>query len=647
MSHNLTEYRERLSQSFVALGDFFVQRPKAVRQVLAFLLVIHTALIGYSAAVHSPVWDEPAYLAAGISHWKSGTFDLYRVNPPLVRMVAALPVAAFGKADKWNGHYDKVATRQEFAVGADFVRVNGERSKWLVTVARWACIPFSWLGAYICFRWSHELYGPNAGICACALWCLSPNILAHGSLISTDLAAASLGAAASYLFWRWLKLPTWNRALRMGAVLGVAQLSKTTLILLYPLWPLLWCIYRASSPSKQTIHAWLMQASMLIMAEAVSIYILNAGYAFEGSMLPLRSYNFASQLLTSSSCRTDSVPEGGIKKTEAFRTNRFLTSFLGKLPVPLPKDYLIGIDLQQRDFEGGTFASYLGGQFSDHGWWYFYLYSIALKEPIGTLMLGCAVILYWLRGARRTAGWHDELALLFPTLFVLAVASSKSGFSHHMHYILFCFPFIYIWIGQVVSAKPVSSTVVPSLLWRRCDTRHSLLAVIVIPVLLMWSILSSLWSYPHSLSYFNEFVGGPNGGSAHLLYSNIDWGQDLYYLRRWIERHTEAKNQRPFYLAYLGSFSPTDMGLHQARSWPLDDPKSGTTASSKSLSSDLAPGYYAISVNLLMGVTLPPRGGDNLDGLVSGAAIDQMRKKLSCDRVGYTIVIYDVNSNQH
>lgn len=48
-----------------------------------------------------------------------------------------------------------------------------------------------------------------------------------------------------------------------------------------------------------------------------------------------------------------------------------------------------------------------------------------------------------------------------------------------------------------------------------------------------WIIASSLWIYPHSLSYFNESIGGPLNGPYHLLGSNTDWGQDLLYLKKW------------------------------------------------------------------------------------------------------------------
>jgi hypothetical protein len=49
-------------------------------------------------------------------------------------------------------------------------------------------------------------------------------------------------------------------------------------------------------------------------------------------------------------------------------------------------------------------------------------------------------------------------------------------------------------------------------------------------LLVGWLVASSLWIYPHSLSYFNEAIGGPLNGAEHLLGSNLDWGQDLRYL---------------------------------------------------------------------------------------------------------------------
>lgn len=75
---------------------------------------------------------------------------------------------------------------------------------------------------------------------------------------------------------------------------------------------------------------------------------------------------------------------------------------------------------------------------------------------------------------------------------------------------------------------------------------------------LFWSAGSSIYCYPHSLSYFNDFVGGPDNGSDHLVDSNLDWGQDLFFLKKWYDKHPQA---RPFYLAYFGLVDPRFAGI--------------------------------------------------------------------------------------
>ena len=100
-------------------------------------------------------------------------------------------------------------------------------------------------------------------------------------------------------------------------------------------------------------------------------------------------------------------------------------------------------------------------------------------------------------------------------------------------------------------------------------------------MLVAWSVVSSLAVYPHSLAYFNELGGGPTGGHAHLLNSNIDWGQDLFFLKRWQEQHPEAGTLR---LAYGERVDPVAVGIRFTRA-----------------TGEPLPGWYAVSVNRLRG----------------------------------------------
>ena len=55
------------------------------------LLAGHLALVVGNIWVHSDTLYESMHLASGIVAWRTGRLDAYRVNPPLVRMLAALP----------------------------------------------------------------------------------------------------------------------------------------------------------------------------------------------------------------------------------------------------------------------------------------------------------------------------------------------------------------------------------------------------------------------------------------------------------------------------------------------------------------------------------------------------------------------------
>ena len=47
--------------------------------------------------------------------------------------------------------------------------------------------------------------------------------------------------------------------------------------------------------------------------------------------------------------------------------------------------------------------------------------------------------------------------------------------------------------------------------------------------------------YPHYLAYFNELIGGPDNGQKYLIDSNLDWGQDLKGLKKWLDKNGIAE----------------------------------------------------------------------------------------------------------
>lgn len=579
-------------------------------------MCVHVGLLAWSAVRHSPTFNEPAHLAAGISHWQLGRFGLYRVNPPLVRLVAALPVLAVGANTDWTAYAEGPSSRAAPAVGAAFVVANGERSLWLFTLARWACIPFSLVGAAFCFLWAREICRSDwAGVLALVLWCFDPNILAHGALITCDCAAASFGVGAAYSYWRWFKRPTWTRAVSAGALLGLAELCKTTWVILFGLWPVLWVLRITCEKVvlERTPLRWLRELAQLTIILVVAVYLVNLVYGFEGTFTRLGDFEFVSQTL----CDKDTAEGSG---------NRFRTSCVSPMPVPLPANYVRGIDIQKRDFEHFGWRSYLGGEWKDEGWWYYYCYGLMVKMPHGSqalviLAMLSVVVTRWKRSCqkvrlafrnrgmykikiplcvsslsrshdkegdcREVAGERNsvrgpkmgcpslmDLTILFtPPAVLFTLVSSQREFNHHVRYVLPALGFCIVLVGGTIPRLPKGRIVAYSLA--------------------VWAVTSSIWQFPHSLAYFNELAGGCRNGYKHLLHSNLDWGQDLLFLRDWAQQHGEVDNLR---VAYYGSIGPQDIGLSFRP--PAYGPHDGDYQQVETL---LDRGWYAISVNYLCG----------------------------------------------
>jgi hypothetical protein len=118
----------------------------------------------------------------------------------------------------------------------------------------------------------------------------------------------------------------------------------------------------------------------------------------------------------------------------------------------------------------------------------------------------------------------DHFFLLLPPAAILSFLSSQTSFTVYFRYALPCFPFLVIWASGAAGKLALRSK------------KRALVAAAA----LSWSVMSSLWVYPHSGSYFNELAGGPKEGHYYLVDTNIDAGQDLFYLKGWLDRHPEA-----------------------------------------------------------------------------------------------------------
>ena len=582
------------------------------RLLAAIIILAGTTLQIWSAYQLSPAVDEVAHLAAGVSHWQLGKFGLYRVNPPLARMVASIPVLFLRPLTDWTQYADGPGDRTDFYVGKRFVRLNKHRILDMYFVARLAVIPFTVLGGVLCMRWSTDLYGEEAGMLTLLLWYVSPNVRGYGQWITPDMAATAIGLGANYLFWRWLiseSLP-WRSGVWMGFVLGLAQTTKTTWIILYGVWPAVFCIVLIALHGYGAWKRLVRGCLILVIAFLLSLVVINMVYGWEGTFTRVRDFQFVSRTLS-----------GKIGDVSRFSTgNRFVNCPVAKVPVPLPRNYVYGIDMTKYEFEIHQ-RSYLRGQWKWSGWWWYYVYALLVKTPTGTLAaiaLSVYVVCRFRSGAFCT--WQ-ELSMLVPGVAVLLFVSSQTGYNHHVRYVLPVLPYVFIWIGRTI----------------RLDYCQPSIVRVVAYVCVLTSGLSAAAQYPHCTSYFNYLCGGPRNGHAHLVDSNIDWGQDLLKLRRWL---AENPHVGKIGLAYYGKFHPRLLGID------FEVPPEGGRRLGFSPKDDRGigpqPGVFAISVNFLRGSQFPIPLGDGTWSLVDGPAFSYFNAFQPIDTAGYSIYIYRI-----
>ncbi|MFH1567419.1 MAG: glycosyltransferase family 39 protein, partial [Gemmatimonadota bacterium] len=93
--------------------------------------------------------------------------------------------------------------------------------------------------ALVLYRWGSRLGGARGGLAALFFMALSPNLLAHAPLVTTDFAVCALFATAVYALRSLLLAPSGPRAVAAGLAAAGAALAKLSGILIVPLGALL------------------------------------------------------------------------------------------------------------------------------------------------------------------------------------------------------------------------------------------------------------------------------------------------------------------------------------------------------------------------------------------------------------------------
>lgn len=206
----------------------------SIRGVLApWLLVVAFASICFVSQLNKSVSvDEFCHFPSGIYNLISLDWRMNRESPPLVKGLPALTALITKPNLNVKGFVDDP---NPWRFGYDFMFGNAERYQYIFSFARSVVILMGCLTGLVLFRFAKELYGNKGGLLTLFLFVFYPNIIAHARLATIDMGATCMMLLSIYSLWKFLKRPGATRAVVAGCALGLAQLSKFTALILYPI----------------------------------------------------------------------------------------------------------------------------------------------------------------------------------------------------------------------------------------------------------------------------------------------------------------------------------------------------------------------------------------------------------------------------
>ena len=499
---------------------------KQIYIIATLLLTVFTILAVTSIwpGRKSATCDELAHhIPVGYVLLSKGDQKMDTSHPPLSRYIIGFPLRVFMDI---NMPDDKSLWRVEdrSVFGKDFFyKYNNDPEK-ILFASRMAILFVSVLGAIVIFLWSRSLYGVGCALIALFLYCLSPNIIAHSRLATTDMVSTVTLLLSLYCFWIFLNKPSVTTTFIAGFTLGLAQLSKYSSLVLYPILLVL-LLFEVFSNEGKISKKKIVQAFIAIIA--ISLLTLWAGYGFEFKPILQDAMRVEEKLGMVESMIGTMLPFAG----QSFKNG--VMAFFLETPVPLGS-YILGImGVLRHGYVGhGTFFM---GKWSSHGNPLYFVVAMGVKTPIASLIL----ILLGLSMYLKKPFGRNERFVLFPAL-VFFLASSFSGLQLGLRYVLPVYPLLFIIAGRSILLSQKRA-------WR-----------FAVYMLLAWYAVTTLVTWPDYLSYFNEFTGRPSQGYKLLRDSNIDWGQDLPALKRYMD----VNDLDEIKLFYFGTADPSFYGIN-------------------------------------------------------------------------------------
>ncbi|WP_263367317.1 ArnT family glycosyltransferase [Edaphobacter bradus] len=505
---------------------------------VALLLLVFALQFVTVVKQESLTWDEGDHIFAGYMSWKTHDYGLNPEHPPLMKMLATVPLLGLPLHVPADQH--RFFKDEAYLDGRDMLFGSGPAysAETLTFRARMATGIVAMLLGLLVFLAAQEMFGAGAGFLALTLLVFEPNVLAHCALVTTDVGVSCFFLATVYAFYRYCKSPSVGRMVVAGLAAGLALATKHSAVLLLPMVGLLAAAevaFRFPESGVAVDETRARRAVRLCRALAamagIAVVVLWGFYGFRYDARP-------------GALRLDPSLAEYVHPLKAVEAKGIL--FLSKLHI-LPESYLYGL-ADVRAMANGM-PSFIFGRVYDHGVWFYFPAVLVIKSTLGFLAL--ALLAFAALAAGKLRRWREILFVLVPAGVYLWVAMGSSlniGARHILPVYAFLCVFAaggcWAWIERGSGAETHG--------WSRGWAA-------VVGVLLMAHVVSTARAYPNYMAYSNELWGGPSQTHKVLTDSNTDWAQQLLA----VKKYTDEKGIKECWFAYFADpfLRPRDYGI--------------------------------------------------------------------------------------
>ncbi|MGC2403335.1 MAG: glycosyltransferase family 39 protein [Acidobacteriaceae bacterium] len=473
-----------------------------VRSLAGGLIILQMILIAIIVHGESLTFDEGDHIFAGYMMWHSGDYGLNPEHPPLVKLVATLPML---REKLWVPPLQHRWFKAEaYRDGRDFMERNDGPQHRLLFRIRLAAGVFAVVLSAMVFLLGSALFGESAGLLALLLVVFEPNVLANSDLVTTDVGVTGFFLATIYCFYRYARQPSLIRLLLTALAAGLTLASKHSGILLAPMLLALALveIAYAERESRKRIARTLLSGFAAIAVLAV--VVLWAFYGFRYAARP-------AGLVLNPALSEYAAPLTGM--------NSWVMGHLAHWRL-LPESYLMG--MTDIHYAAQQYPIFLLGHDYPHGVWWYFPVALSIKTSLGLIGLvflaGIALISGRLRQRRELA------YLIVPGAIYLTVAI-LSGMNIGTRHVLFLYP-----LAALLGAAGLTAL-----------ARHNRRWVWIGGVLVAFHVISAMAIFPAEMAYGNEAWGGTAITHKYLSDSSVDWAQQLPHIKQWVDAHPDEE----------------------------------------------------------------------------------------------------------